>query len=152
MPNNTDDDGWETIHTGYESYRSRAIVVGTFLGLQRDSIGRITVKEWESLEWPSGSLYYGRRDARPAKSGGWGGRKATEDQVNSLPMVRDRYREPTEACERCGVIAHLHWHHWAPKSMFTDAESWPKSALCPACHAEWHEIVTPQLVKYRRPA
>jgi hypothetical protein len=46
-------------------------------------------------------------------------------------------------CEVCHAEG-AEWHHWAPTSIFGDeAEKWPKSALCRACHVRWHQLVTP---------
>lgn len=36
-------------------------------------------------------------------------------------------------------------HHWAPQYLFPDAENWPKSYLCRACHKKWHDLVTPNM-------
>lgn len=50
-------------------------------------------------------------------------------------------------CEHCGATERLENHHWAPVSMFSDANKWPQSLLCSACHKQWHQRVTPYLVK-----
>jgi len=50
-------------------------------------------------------------------------------------------------CERCKKEARLEQHHWAPWKFFDDADSWPKSMLCRACHTEWHQVMTGDLVK-----
>ena len=50
-----------------------------------------------------------------------------------------------ERCARCGARGGQ-LHHWMPKSYKND-ESWPKDWLCKKCHDEWHNIVTPGLVK-----
>ena len=45
-------------------------------------------------------------------------------------------------CEVCGTKG-AEEHHWAPRSIFgEDADKWPKSHLCPPCHALWHSKVT----------
>jgi len=50
-------------------------------------------------------------------------------------------------CEKCGKEG-AQQHHWAPTHLFGDqAESWPKSFLCPQCHQEWHDLVTPNMGK-----
>ena len=36
-------------------------------------------------------------------------------------------------------------HHWAPQYLFQDADSWPTSYLCRACHKRWHDLVTPNM-------
>lgn len=38
-------------------------------------------------------------------------------------------------------------HHWAPQYLFKDADSWPMSYLCRACHRKWHDLVTPNMSK-----
>ena len=46
-------------------------------------------------------------------------------------------------CEVCGAEGGEN-HHWAPFHLFGDeAEKWPQSFLCPACHKRWHDLVTP---------
>jgi len=36
-------------------------------------------------------------------------------------------------------------HHWAPQYLFQDADNWPTSYLCRACHRKWHDLVTPNM-------
>jgi formate dehydrogenase maturation protein FdhE len=50
-------------------------------------------------------------------------------------------------CERCGEIGYLERHHWAPISLFDDADNWPTSFLCHTCHAEWHSVMTKNNVR-----
>lgn len=45
----------------------------------------------------------------------------------------------TTRCARCGR-AGAEEHHWAPRALFDDADSWPTDPLCPACHARWHQV------------
>lgn len=52
------------------------------------------------------------------------------------------------ACERCHDTKTLEVHHWAPAALFSDSKEWPTSNLCRACHRQWHETVTPQLVMW----
>jgi len=40
-------------------------------------------------------------------------------------------------------------HHWAPQYLFQDAEKWPTSYLCRACHNRWHDLVTPNMGKMK---
>jgi hypothetical protein len=47
-------------------------------------------------------------------------------------------------CEHCSARG-VDFHHTAPSAMFADAHLWPIVLLCPACHHEWHRVVTPQL-------
>lgn len=42
-----------------------------------------------------------------------------------------------DPCARCDSEG-TEMHHWAPQAIFADADSWPTSPLCPACHREWH--------------
>lgn len=46
-----------------------------------------------------------------------------------------------EQCARCGTDSGVQAHHWAPRALFEDADSWPISLLCPECHAKWHRVV-----------
>lgn len=47
-------------------------------------------------------------------------------------------------CEVCGAEGAEN-HHWAPFYLFgEEADMWPQSYLCPACHRRWHEVVTPR--------
>lgn len=50
-------------------------------------------------------------------------------------------------CARCGSHANVQYHHWAPRALFPDGEAdkWPISPLCQACHSIWHRVVTPVL-------
>ncbi len=40
-------------------------------------------------------------------------------------------------CERCDAEG-SDWHHWGPRSVFSDADSWPLGRLCLRCHQLWH--------------
>ena len=56
--------------------------------------------------------------------------------------------EPTQPRERCAVCGAegAENHHWAPWALFgSEANSWPRSYLCPRCHKRWHDIVTPDI-------
>ncbi len=58
--------------------------------------------------------------------------------LDDISVVKDN-RDGTE-CEACGSRAGVEWHHWAPFHLFGDeAEQWPKSSLCRACHQRWHQ-------------
>ncbi len=47
-------------------------------------------------------------------------------------------------CEVCDSVG-AEWHHWAPNYLFgEECDLWPKSYLCPACHARWHRIIASQ--------
>ncbi|HMY88832.1 MAG TPA: hypothetical protein PLR40_15860 [Microthrixaceae bacterium] len=116
-------------------------VIWTGLGLLRDARGRWTVHEWEEVDHPTVGRYM-RHPKRPTT--GYP-RQATPDEIEWLPVCRDNLREPTEQCARCGQIAYLDEHHWAPKHFFDDHDSWPTSRLCRSCHMEWHNVVTPNM-------
>lgn len=64
--------------------------------------------------------------------------------VNEVIKMPQREKAP---CERCGKYELLEKHHWAPFKLFEDADSWPTSMLCRACHEEWHMKVTGDLVR-----
>jgi hypothetical protein len=53
-----------------------------------------------------------------------------------LPIVRDN-RNHDRVCAVCGEVG-AEYHHWAPRSLFADADSWPISLLCPTHHRQWH--------------
>lgn len=65
--------------------------------------------------------------------------------VDELPIATGP--GPDVRCQRCHARG-AEQHHWAPRALFGDrADSWPKDWLCKPCHDEWHQIVTPQLVR-----
>lgn len=61
-----------------------------------------------------------------------------------IPFIRIHDVEP---CERCGSVDGTELHHWAPKYLFDDADDWPTSYLCRACHTKWHRAVTPLMTR-----
>ncbi len=69
-----------------------------------------------------------------------------------MPIAWDRLGEGWRPCERCGEKAALQEHHWAPKHLFgeDEADRWPKSYLCEACHDRWHRVVTPNMTTPQR--
>ena len=58
--------------------------------------------------------------------------------IETLPVFRD-HRDPTP-CAHCGASGGVELHHWAPWHLFDDADSWPTSHLCRACHDMWHRV------------
>jgi hypothetical protein len=50
-------------------------------------------------------------------------------------------RGTRETCGRCGSRGPTEAHHWAPRSMFKDADLWPCAYLCRACHMYWHAVM-----------
>ena len=71
-----------------------------------------------------------------------------------IPVVRD-YSD-SQPCALCGAPGQ--WHHWAPQAYAgAFGKLYPRwsvfgTALCPAHHREWHEIVTPELATWKRGA
>lgn len=71
-----------------------------------------------------------------------------EDGTREMRLVtlnRPRSKRQTRTkdkplCVRCGGLAE-HYHHWAPVAVFEDANNWPGSYLCRACHVEWHRTM-----------
>lgn len=57
--------------------------------------------------------------------------------INSLPEKDDNSYVLCEVwgCDRPGAEI----HHWAPKSVFADADNWPTSLLCRHHHSLWHK-------------
>lgn len=53
-------------------------------------------------------------------------------------------------CVVCGEKG-CELHHFAPRYLFGDAaEDWPKEYLCRKHHAQWHDLVTPNMSLNRR--
>ena len=64
--------------------------------------------------------------------------------IESIPVDKTYL---VETCEVCGAYG-VEVHHFAPHHLFGDeCENWPKANLCKACHARWHDIVTPNMSK-----
>lgn len=59
--------------------------------------------------------------------------------VSSFPLAR--VATSTRPCEHCGRVDGVEVHHWAPRSLFADADHWPVGRLCPGCHHEWHAVI-----------
>lgn len=66
------------------------------------------------------------------------------DDYDAFPVANPRMHVAV-SCERCDSTDHVDCHHWAPRSMFEDADNWPTAYLCRACHRLWHKVVTPQI-------
>ena len=56
-----------------------------------------------------------------------------------LPQHPTRQHAYAGECERCGHHGPVELHHWAPRSIFEDADEWPVSDLCGVCHRRWHD-------------
>lgn len=75
--------------------------------------------------------------------------------LDDVPVIQDNSCEQCNgsgceaccpyACERCGSYSRVEWHHWAPRYLFDDADSWPTAYLCRECHRRWHSTVTPSM-------
>ena len=53
-------------------------------------------------------------------------------------------RPNAHECEFLGCTRRdTQYHHFAPRHLFDDADSWPGAYLCAYHHTLWHEIVTP---------
>ena len=75
--------------------------------------------------------------------------KQRQIEIKSLPAVRD-YHE-LEHCAVCGS-AGTEYHHFAPRHLFgEEADNWPTAYLCKKHHDTWHDLVTPNMGKRRRP-
>jgi len=58
--------------------------------------------------------------------------------IDELPIHVD-YRTRLHQCEHYGCEDFdTERHHWAPRSVFIDADQWPTSYLCKQHHREWH--------------
>jgi hypothetical protein len=56
-------------------------------------------------------------------------------------VLRDNTADKWNAdktCEHCGARG-CEYHHFAPRAIFNDADSWPTAWLCPNCHRLWHQ-------------
>ena len=51
-------------------------------------------------------------------------------------------------CAKCGKRG-TELHHWAPRALFSDSESWPTDYLCRECHSQWHKVIDVKLLKQR---
>jgi hypothetical protein len=60
--------------------------------------------------------------------------------LSKLEVWKDNSKK-SEPCAHCGAKTGSQWHHWAPRSVFADADSWPGAYLCPKCHENWHIII-----------
>lgn len=80
------------------------------------------------------------RDVCRDCGGAWGGLKLVDNpDWRTLPVWKDNLGEAIP-CARCGT-RETEQHHWAPRAMFDDADQWPMSPLCVACHTRWHRTI-----------
>jgi hypothetical protein len=63
----------------------------------------------------------------------------------SLPLLQNLALS-SEPCVVCGELG-TEYHHFAPRFLFSDADSWPTAYLCARHHHEWHDKVTPDMAK-----
>lgn len=66
--------------------------------------------------------------------------------IDSLPVVENY--SGREVCAVCGS-PYTERHHWAPRHLFLDADSWPQDYLCKHHHDMWHTLVTPNMAKVK---
>ena len=72
---------------------------------------------------------------------GFAKRKAVEESGIDVQQLHPS--EIPYICEVCGAKG-AQMHHWAPYHLFdSEADRWPVSYLCRACHSRWHAVVTP---------
>ena len=69
--------------------------------------------------------------------------KSKNIEINLLPIIND-YRDSNRVCFVCGE-RDCELHHYAPRHLFTNADSWPTGYLCKKHHDQWHKIVTPNM-------
>ena len=67
--------------------------------------------------------------------------------VETIQIVND-YRDQNRICFVCGE-PNCQLHHYAPRHLFDNADSWPTSYLCQKHHDEWHKKLTPYMCKKR---
>ena len=63
-------------------------------------------------------------------------------ETNTAKWMKEKQQQIK--CEVCDTNEG-ELHHWAPQYLFPNADSWPKSYLCRACHRKWHDLVTPNM-------
>jgi protein-arginine kinase activator protein McsA len=66
------------------------------------------------------------------------------EYVKTRSVLRAEINKIQIKCEVCKADEYEK-HHWAPQHLFPDADSWPTSYLCRACHRKWHQVVTPNM-------
>lgn len=72
--------------------------------------------------------------------------KSAKIDLETLPVASNYSGH--EVCAVCGS-PYAERHHWAPRHLFQDADSWPQDYLCDKHHKMWHDIVTPNMSKVR---
>jgi hypothetical protein len=99
--------------------------------------------ECGSKEWKIGKLIDSGGSVRyPWFCGLCGARsqlyvKKKEVLDSLVPLIADLRQHSCEVCGNFGAQL----HHWAPRSIFEDAEVWPKGYLCQPCHSRWHSVM-----------
>ena len=64
--------------------------------------------------------------------------------IDTLEIDRDHREHGCVVCSQLGVEN----HHWSPRHLFGDeAERWPQDWLCKEHHDQWHNTVTPNMIK-----
>lgn len=101
----------------------------TYLATIRKANDTLEVREWcrHCTYWNGGWSF-----ARLQQEHG-----VTPDQ---LPIERD-YLDDADPCAVRGCRnPGAEYHHWAPQSIFEDADMWPISPLCQQHHRNWHDL------------
>jgi hypothetical protein len=95
-----------------------------------------------SLIYASGAKNY---KVMCSACGRWGGAVAkgnlSRAMMEAAPVMK--INNAGVVCERCGSPG-VENHHWAPRSLFDDADLWPTAPLCRGCHARWHDVIRHQ--------
>lgn len=89
----------------------------------------------------NGIEYYRRACANPECREGRRLKKDTAKALlasGTLRITGEDRRIDVPPCERCGSREGCELHHYAPWSLFDDAEAWATGYLCRPCHEEWH--------------
>lgn len=76
-------------------------------------------------------------------------RKAIPSEIFDNLTIEDDYSLNNPPCARCKANG-TQLHHWAPKALFEDAETWPQDYLCKKCHDRWHLTLTIPLKTLQR--
>ena len=66
---------------------------------------------------------------------------------DKLPLLKNLSLS-SEPCVVCGING-TELHHFAPRYLFENADSWPTAYLCKKHHEEWHNKVTPNMREKR---
>lgn len=62
-----------------------------------------------------------------------------DENWDSLPLLEDFTTDAYPCCVKGCTNQGSELHHFAPRHLFDDANSWPMGFLCAKHHREWHE-------------